>query len=62
MAATANRTGLDRLLAPHRRDGLASRHINAAARLYDEGWPLAQIATKFDATSSTVRASCSHMR
>lgn len=39
-----------------RRDGLAAKHTKTAARLYDEGWSLAQIATKYGTTANTVRA------
>jgi lambda repressor-like predicted transcriptional regulator len=39
-----------------RRDGLAAKHTKSAVRLYDEGWSLAQIATKYGTTANTVRA------
>ena len=47
---------LHRQGVPLRRDGLATKHIKSAARLYDQGWSLAQIATKYGTTANTVRA------
>ncbi|WP_322613876.1 helix-turn-helix domain-containing protein [Dermacoccus abyssi] len=46
---------LKRQGVPLRRDGLPARHIKAAVRLYEEGWSLARIATKFGTTARTVR-------
>ncbi|MEV0974353.1 hypothetical protein [Microtetraspora glauca] len=46
---------LHRQDVPLRRDGLPAKHVKTAARLYDEGWSLAQIGTKFGTTANTVR-------
>ncbi|MFT3872402.1 MAG: hypothetical protein QM714_07095 [Nocardioides sp.] len=47
---------LHRQEVPLRRDGLAEKHAEAATRLYDNGWSLAQVATKYGTTANTVRA------
>ena len=46
---------LHRQSVPLRRDGLPAKHAKTAARLYCEGWSLAQIGTKFGTTANTVR-------
>ncbi|OUZ06770.1 hypothetical protein BHE97_18355 [Aeromicrobium sp. PE09-221] len=47
---------LHRQGVPLRRDGLAAKHVKTAARLYAEGWSLAQIATRYGTTANTVRS------
>lgn len=47
---------LKRQGVPLRRDGLPAKHIKTAVRLYEEGWSLARIGTKFGTTTNTVRA------
>jgi len=47
---------LHRQGVPLRRDGLAAKHTTSAGRLYNQGWSLAQIATKYGTTANTVRA------
>lgn len=47
---------LHRQGVPLRRNGLAAKHVKTVARLYDEGWSLAQIATRYGTTANTVRS------
>ena len=47
---------LKRQGVPLRRDGLPTKHVKTAARLYEEGWSLAQIAARYGTTANTVRS------
>jgi lambda repressor-like predicted transcriptional regulator len=47
---------LHKLAVPLRRQGLQDDDLPEAARLYQEGWPLARLSEKFGSTDNTVRA------